>query len=95
MGCGETKDMPSLICIFEPQNDNQKNYCLRLRDNLHPTKPMRYEIKSRLNESYQIQLKIKGKIHTIENEYNESQFDNSLSNIYKLLGDTDEIAPDN
>ena len=56
---------------------------------------MWYEIKSRLNESYQIQLKIKGKIHTIENEYNESQFDNSISNINKLLGDTNEIAPNN
>ena len=56
---------------------------------------MWYEIKSRLNESYRIQLKIKGKIHTIENEYNESQFDNSISNINKLLGDTNEIAPNN
>jgi hypothetical protein len=34
MGCSETKNLPSLMFVFEPQNDKQKQYCIKLKDSL-------------------------------------------------------------
>ena len=37
MGCNEVKEaeLPTLICYFEPNNESQKAYCLKLKDNFH------------------------------------------------------------
>ena len=44
MGCGGSKDenpveidaykYPVLICFFESKNEDQKNYCIKLKDNI-------------------------------------------------------------
>ena len=95
MGCSEAKNIPSLICLFEPQNENQKSYCLKLREQLHPSRDIRYEIRSRLNATFQIQFTVNGQTHTLENRYDESQMESTVSEIYKLLGETTENEPKN
>ena len=61
MGCNEVKDLdyPTLICFFEPNNEQQKMYCLKLKDNFHHEHSIRYEIKSTADNKFAIQFKIK------------------------------------
>ncbi len=87
MGCAETKDNTTLVCIFEPQNSTQLSYCKRLKDSLKPEKSIKFEIKSFINSNYQIQLKINGQIHIVESVFDESQFENTQNKIYSLLGE--------
>ena len=88
MGCSETKDMPSLLFVFEPQNEQQKNYCIKLKDSLHPEKSIRFEVKSFKNSNFSIKLKIRGQEHDIENNFDENQLQSSIDKIYQLLGET-------
>ena len=90
MGCGETKaSLPTMICFFETGNEEQKNYCLNLRDNFRHEKSIRYEIKSSPGKEFSIQLKYKGKMHNIQSIFNngEVEMNNCLNKIYKILDD--------
>ncbi len=89
MGCDETKDkLPTLICFFEMNNEQQKNYCLKLKDNFKHEKPIRFEIKSTAGVDFCIQFKIKGEIHKIQTVFNEEEMENSLQAMYKLLDES-------
>ena len=88
MGCSETKDMPSLLFVFEPQNEQQKNYCIKLKDSLHPEKSVKFEVKSFKNSNFSIKLKIRGQEHAIENNFDENQLQSSIDKIYQLLGES-------
>ena len=88
MGCSETKDMPSLLFVFEPQNEQQKNYCIKLKDSLQPEKSIKFEVKSFKNSNFSIKLKIRGQEHDIENNFDENQLQSSIDKIYQLLGET-------
>ena len=58
--CGGKKDKyPTLICFFETKNEEQKAYCIKLKDNFKSEKIIRFEIKSLQNVPFKIQLKIK------------------------------------
>ena len=37
---------PTLICFFEHGNEEQKNYCIKLKDHFQNEKTINYEIKS-------------------------------------------------
>ena len=88
MGCYEVKQSrPILIFTFEPQNKSQKEYCIKLKDNLKPKKSIHYEIKSFLKASFMIQLKVKGQLYTIEDNFDEGKMENSIKYINQLLGD--------
>ena len=44
--CGGKKDKyPTLICFFETKNEEQKAYCIKLKDNFKSEKTIRFEIK--------------------------------------------------
>ena len=92
MGCKEVgdKDVPVLICFFEPGNESQKSYCLKLKDNFEPEKTIKYEIKSNVDTKFSIQLKIKDKTHDIQTEFTgtEEEMKIALDKMYKIL---DEI----
>ena len=88
MGCSETKDMPNLLFVFEPQNEQQKNYCIKLKDSLQPEKPIKFEVKSFKNSNYSIKLKRGGQEYDIENTFDENQLQSSIDKIYQLLGET-------
>ena len=90
MGCSETKDAntPVLVCIIEPNNETQKAYCLQVKDNIKPTKPVKYEIKSYPNSTFSINLKIRNELKNIESFYDESQIDTTINSIHTLLNGT-------
>ena len=91
MGCKEVgdKDVPVLMCFFEPNNDSQKNYCLKLKDNFEHEKTIRYEIRSTADNKFAIQLKIKDKTHDIQTEFTdtEEKMKIALDKMYKILNE--------
>ena len=87
MGCSETKNLPNLILVFEPQNDQQQNYLIKLKDSLHPERSIQFELKSFKNSNYSIKLKKGEKEYDIETTFDETQMQNSIDKIYKLLGE--------
>ena len=89
MGCSETKDdnVPTLLCFFEPQNSAQLSYCTKLKDTLKPERSIKFEIRSYIGSNYQIELKINGNKHIVENAFDESQLENTQNKIYSLLGE--------
>ena len=63
-GCAEVKDptqnLPTIVCTIENGNDNQKQYCLNLRDNFNYPKSVKYEIKANATSTFIIMLNYKG-----------------------------------
>ena len=94
MGCNEVKDLdyPTLICFFEPDNEPQKNYCLKLKDNFHHEQSIRYEIKSTADNKFAIKFKIKKNIYDIQTVFNDSEeeMNKALEAMYRKL---DELNP--
>ena len=87
MGCGEAKDeVPCLLCFFEFGNENQKNFCLKLKDNFKHEQSIRFEIKSAPEVKFSVQFKYKGKIYDILTTYNEGEDVNiALQKMYQML----------
>lgn len=89
MGCTETKDtkIPALICFFEMGNTQQKEYCLKLKDNFKHEKSIRFEIKSLPDYPFSIKFQINGQIHDIQNTFDDSDqaMNDSLNKMYNLL----------
>ena len=92
MGCKEvvdpTANLPTLICIVEPKNENQKNYCLKLKESFNYPNSVKYEIKAFAGSTFSITLQIKGQSHPIQmafNENNETEIGHALQTIYNIL----------
>ena len=89
MGCGEVKDatknLPLLTMEFEPGNEQQKNYCMRIQQAFRHPQSIKFEIKSKINSTFYINLKIKEQIHQIQTEFAENEIDNTLRKMYDLL----------
>ena len=95
MGCKEvvdpTANLPTLICTVEPKNENQKNYCLKLKESFNYPNSVKYEIKAHAGSTFSIILQIKGQNHPIQttfNENNETEINNALQTIYNMLDST-------
>ena len=89
MGCDETKDLPALLCFFEAGNEDQKNYCLKLKDNFHNERTIKFEIKSVPHVPFSIKFKMNGKVHEIQKIYDNSEeaMNSTLKEAYRLLED--------
>ena len=92
MGCREVNDptanLPTLICTFEPKNQAQKQYCIKLKDNFNYPTSVKYEIKAYEGSTFNILLVIQGKNHSIQttlNESDENEVKNNLQKIYDIL----------
>ena len=86
MGCSESKDqLPTLLCFFENGNEQQKDYCLKLKDQFRHEKPIRFEIKSTPGVNFSIKFRVNGKIHNIQSVFNEGELENSLNIMYRIL----------
>ena len=96
MGCSETKptspNLPVLTMIFEPQNDTQKDYCIKIQQNFRHARSIKYEIKSFANSTFSIMFQINGTVHQIQNIFNENEYDNTLQKLYELLDQADTQA---
>ena len=89
MGCKETKgpNFPTLLCFFETGNEQQANYCLKLRDNFKHEKSINYQIKSGEKMDFKIQFRIKNENHDIQTNFDDSEstMNESLEKMYNLL----------
>ena len=89
MGCGESKDQnyPTLLCFFNQGDEEQKSYCIKLKDNFRHEKAIRFEIKSLAGVPFSIKFKYNGQIHEIQNVYNNSEetMNESLQKMYGIL----------
>ena len=91
MGCDESKDtnLPILLGFFEPGREDQKEYCLRLKDNFRHEQSIRFQISSPGGASFSIQLKIKGKTEPIkiQETFDSSDYamNEALGKMYKIL----------
>jgi len=90
--CGNAQEsnQPTLLCFFEIGNEEQKNYCLRLKDNFHHSKTIRFEIKSIPNTPFSIKMRIRGKLNEIQKIYENSDetMNKTLTAAYKLLDES-------
>ncbi len=89
MGCNEVKDenLPALLCEFENNNEEQKNYLIQLKDKFRHDKKIRFEIKSMDGTNFSVKFKMKGKIHNIQNDFenNEEAMNKALLQMYEIL----------
>ena len=89
MGCQNAKAQtyPLLLCFYELGNEEQKNYCIQLKDNIKHSKPIKFEIKASPGVPFAIKFEIKKKIYDIQTtlNYGEDIMNKSLEQIYKLL----------
>ena len=78
---------PTLICFFEHGNEEQKNYCIKLRNNIKFPIDIGYEIKSFKEDIFSIQFMLNGKIYLLQNEknYSNEMMINTLNKLYNLL----------
>ena len=87
--CGSSQDSntPVLLCFFESQKEEQKNYCLKLKENFHNERIIKFEIKSVPNVPFSIKFKMNGKIHELQKIYDNSEeaMNNTLNAAYQLL----------
>ena len=91
MGCEETKDqLPTLLCFFEEGNNEQKNYCIKIKDNYNGTKNIRYDIKTIPQIPFGIKLRTKGKLIDIQ-----KVFDNSDEAMNQTLNKINELLDNN
>ena len=87
MGCDETKDdIPKVLFFFETGNNDQKSYCLKLKDNIQYDRSIKYEIKSSPGVPFSIKLRIgNNEPVNIQTFYDEKELDNSLKKIKETL----------
>ena len=87
MGCAQATDTPTLICFYETGKNEQKDYCIKLKDNFKNEKTIKFEIKSVPQVNFSVKFKVNGRLHVIQTEYNNSEtvMNESLEKIYNLL----------
>ena len=81
--------LPLLLCNFEPGNEEQKNYCLKLVKNYSHEKVVKYEIKCLENSIFSIMLILKGNVYYIQNTFDENEMVLTLYKIYTILDEED------
>ena len=89
MGCDNAKEKnyPVLLCFFETGNEDQKQYCIKLKDNFKHEKAIRFEIKSSPGVEFSIKFRINGKVQEIQSNFDSSDdaMNQSLEAMYRLL----------
>ena len=95
MGCSEVKDknIPELLCQFESKNEQQKEFCIKLKNKLENEhkieKTCKYIICSRPEKPFTITLKIKEKVNIILDKFEDSeeQMDKTIAKLIEYLGE--------
>jgi hypothetical protein len=87
MGCVQANEQATLICFYETGNETQKAYCIKLKDNWHNEKGIKFEIKSVPQVKFAIKFKVKEKLHEIQKEFDDSEetMKETLQKAYDLL----------
>ena len=89
MGCTKTNEtnFPFLLCNIEKRNEEQKIFCLKIRDTYENPKSIKYEIKTSDNPFF-IKLKIKNFVYDIQTTFinnTDEEVEKILQVIYKMI----------
>jgi hypothetical protein len=90
MGCCGSKqsdDIPTLLCFFESGNEDQKAYCLKLKNQFKHRRTIKFEIKSIPGVAFSIKFKCEGKLSVIQSQFDNSDeiMEDTLQKAYKIL----------
>jgi len=87
MGASEEYNNPTLLCFFEIGNEEQKQYCIKLKDNFCYEESIKYVIKSQPGSKFKISFRLYGKTYLIQDIFDDSDeaLNQSLEKIYDLL----------
>ena len=91
MGCDEMKDsnVPKLLGFFEDGNEEQKQYCINLKNNFQHAKTVGFTISSTAGVPFSIQLKVPNKPepYKIQEDkvFTEEAMKESLKKMYDIL----------
>ena len=91
MGCDESKDAnyPCLLGFFENGNEEQKAYCLKLKDNFQHSQSIKFQISSPPGVPFSIQFRVKGQAEPfkIQEKFDSSDeaMKQALERMYKIL----------
>ena len=91
MGCDESKDAnyPVLLGFFEPGNEEQKAYCIKLKDNFRHEQSIRFQISSPPGINFSIQFKVRGQTEPIKIQEifdsSDEAMNQALEKMYKIL----------
>ena len=87
MGCSQGYETPTLICFFEQGNEAQKAYCMKLKDNFHHEKTIKFEVRSVPQVRFSIKFQVNGKLTTIQDTFDNSDdaMNSTLQKAYDLL----------
>ena len=91
MGCNDAKETnyPVLLCFFETGNEDQKQYCIKIKDNFQHERAIRFEIKSSPGVEFSVKFRLNGKLHDIQNSFDSSDnaMNQALEKMYNLLNE--------
>ena len=93
MGCDESKDIniPCLLGFFEQGNEEQKQYCLKLKDHFKHEQSIRFQISSPPGVPFSIQFKLKGQAEPIKIQEtfdsSDEAMNQALQKMYNILND--------
>ena len=87
MGCAQATETPTLICFFEQGDEEQKQYCIKLKDNFKSEKTIKFEVKSVPQVHFSIKFKVNWKLNEIQSKYDNSEetMNETLQKAYDLL----------
>ena len=90
MGCcgsSQSDDIPTLLCFFESGNEDQKAYCLKVKNAFKHRRTIKFEIKSIPGVAFSIKFKYEGKLTVIQSQYDNSEetMVDTLQKAYKIL----------
>ena len=89
MDCSDDYDKATLLCFYETGNEDQKAYCLKVKNSFRHRCTINYEIKSVPGVAFSIKFKYNGKLTVIQSQYDNSDetMNNTLQKAYNILDD--------
>ena len=67
------QNKPQLICFYESGNEEQKEYCIKLKDNFKHEKTINYEIESIPKVPFGIKIAYNTQILDLQKEFDDSE----------------------
>ena len=82
-------DIPALLCFYESENEDQKAYCLKVKNSFRHRNTIKFAIKSIPGVAFSIKFKYEGKLTVIQSQYDNSEetMVDTLQKAYKILDD--------
>ena len=85
----DSDDIPTLLCFYESGNEDQKAYCLKVKNSFFHRNTIKFAIKSIPGVPFSIKFKYEGKLTVIQSQYDNSEetMVDTLQKAYKILDD--------